>query len=385
MYDHCTGLAVDWRGSAYVSGVSFSSDFPVRKALQPTLRGKSNAFVARLAPSGSELVFSTYLGGSGTDQAGDIALDTAGNIYITGFTNSPHFPTTPDAYQSVCDRGANSGACFFGDAFAAKISPTGRKLLYSTYLGGTAYDSGNAIAVNQDGTLLIAGQTGSSDFPVQNAFQNSLAGPFNGFVTKLNTDGSGLVFSTYLGGNGFDAATGVALDARGSIYVAGTTTSSNFPTAKPLQPTNQGNGDGFVSKLDASGTALIYSTYLGGTGWDYPFRIAVDPRGAAALVGFTASTDLPIVRAPQPVFGGGFTDAFVTLVNPAGTALLYSTFLGGAGDDFGYAVNADSAGNIWAGGSTSSVDFPLVKPYQPIYGGGPFDAFLTRISVSPAE
>jgi len=384
MYDHCTGLAVDWRGSAYVAGVSFSSDFPIKNAIQQALKGKSNAFISRLSPSGSELVFSTFLGGSSSDEAGDIALDTAGNVYIAGFTNSLNFPTTPGAYQSVCDRGALPGVCI-GDAFAAKLSPTGRKLLYSTYLGGSGYDSGNGIAVNRDGALLIAGQTGSSDFPVQDAFQSSLAGPFNAFVTKLNTDGSGLVFSTYLGGNGFDAATGVAIDAHGSVYVTGNTSSTNFPTVKPFQAANQGNGDGFVSKFGASGNTLIYSTYLGGTGWDYPFRIAVDARGAAALVGFTGSADFPVVKPTQLAFGGGSTDVFVTLVNPAGSVLLYSTFLGGAGDDFGYAVNADCAGNIWAAGSTASLDFPLVKSYQASYGGGPFDAFMTKISADQAE
>ncbi len=379
-YDHCTGLAVDWRGSAAVTGVSYSPDFPVRNALQRSLRGKSNAFVARLEPSGSELIFSTYLGGSGTDQASDIALDTAGNLCITGVTNSKNFPVTPDAYQSMCDRGAINGSCAFGDAFAAKISPLGRRLLYSTYVGGSAYDAANAIAVNRDGSIVITGETGSSDFPVQNPFQGSLAGPFNAFVTRLYTNGSGLVFSTYLGGNGYDAGTAVALDAASNVYVAGTTSSTSFPTTRPLQANNQGNGDGFVTKMDAAGSSLIYSTYLGGSGWDYPFRITVDGRGAVALVGFTASTDFPTVQPVQPAFGGGFTDAFVTLVNPAGSSLLYSTFLGGAGDDWGYAIYADAAGSVWAGGSTSSQNFPLVHAYQASYGGGPFDAFLTKIS-----
>lgn len=240
------------------------------------------------------------------------------------------------------------------------------------------------IAINPHGEVYLTGSTGSSNFPTKNPYQptNRFA---NAFLTKLDAAGAFLIYSTYLGGNGFDTAQGIAVDASGNAYLAGTTTSTDFPLANPYQSSNVAQGyDGFVSKFSASGTKLIYSTYLGGTGTNLPLRIDVDALGDASVFGFTSSSDFPVVNAFQPTSGGGL-DAFVVKFNHAGTQPAYSSYVGGSGDEYGYAVTADAAGNVWVGGSTTSTNFPVVKPYQKAYGGGPFDAFLSKVSVSPEQ
>ncbi len=380
-YDHCAALALDPSGDAYVTGITQSLDFPIANAFQSTLRGTGNAFISRLDPTG-QLLFSSFLGGSGLDQGEDIALDKHGNAYVTGGTNSPDFPVTPGAYATACDRGSNAGQCL-GDAFVAKIS--GSKLVYSTFLGGTAQENGQGIAVDRSGAAYITGQTLSSDFPLKNPFQSSLAGPANVFVTKLNPSGDALEFSTYLGGNGFDAGFAVALDVFNEIYITGFTGSSNFPLEHPFQSAPKAPGThGFLTKFAWTGQTLSYSTYLSGSSSDYAWRITVDALGEASVIGFTSSTDFPVVNALQPKYGGGNTDAFVSKFDPIGRPE-YSTYLGGKGDEYGYAINADMAGNVWVGGSTSSRDYPLVRAFQKEYAGGPFDAFLTKISISPAQ
>ncbi|MBV9303480.1 MAG: SBBP repeat-containing protein [Acidobacteriaceae bacterium] len=380
-YDHCSSLALGADGSAYVAGVTMSADFPIANALQNKLRGKQSGFVSRLNSEGTDLIFSTYLGGSGTgDAAGDLALDGEGNALVTGFTNSTDFPVTKGAYQTVCDGGANPGQCI-GDAFVTKLSASGQRLLYSTYLGGAGYDGANAIAVDRYGSACITGQTSSADFPLRNAYQKAIAGPANAFVTKLDPGGCALEFSTYLGGNSYDAGLGIVVDESRDVLVTGFTGSTNFPLAHPYQSKyGGGSSDAFVTKFATSGSELIYSTYLGGSGMDFAVRIAVDPSGNAAVVGFTSSTDFPVLNALQEKYGGGYTDGFITRFGPDGHAE-FSTYLGGKGDEYGYAINADQEGSIWVGGSTSSRDFPLVKPFQKHYAGGLFDAFLTKISV----
>ena len=275
------------------------------------------------------LAYSTYLGGSGGDSGNGIAVDSSGSAYVTGNTSSTDFPTTSGALQTT-----SAGS---GDAFVTKLNASGTALVYSTYLGGTGSDSGHAIAVDGSGDAYVTGSTSSTNFPTTaGALQTTSAGSGDAFVTKLNASGTALVYSTYLGGSGGDSGASIGLDGSGDAYVTGSTSSTNFPTtAGALQTTSAGSGDAFVTKLNASGTALVYSTYLGGTGSDSGQGITVDSSGVAYVTGNTSSTDFPTTSGALQTTSAGSGDAFVTKLNASGTALVYSTFLGGSGIDFG--------------------------------------------------
>ena len=308
------------------------------------------------------LIYSTYLGGSGTDVAYSIAVDSAGNAYVTGYTTSTDFPTM-NPLQT-----ANGGAGK-ADSFVTKINAAGSALVYSTYLGGGGDDYGHGIAVDSTGNVYVTGSTTSTDFPTMNPLQtaNGGAGKADSFVTKINAAGSALIYSTYLGGSGDDYGHGIALDSTGDVYVTGSTTSTDFPTMNPLQTANGGAGkaDSFVTKINATGSALIYSTYLGGSGDDYGSGIALDSAGNAYVTGYTTSTDFPVTAgAFQTVCAGAdncatYGDAFVTKINPTGSALVYSTYLGGTYQDASGSIAVDSGGNAYVTGFTDSNDFPV--------------------------
>jgi hypothetical protein len=383
-YDHAVGISVDEKGSVVLAGLTNSSDFPVLHPYQPNLGGSYDGFVARLAPSGAELVFSTYIGGAQFDGINDVAQDKAGNIYVVGSTSSSDFPVSSRAFQRTCDQGFIPDVCT-SDAFIAKFNPPGSELLYSTYLGGSAYDTGAALAVDDTGAVYVAGQSSSQNFPTAHPFQAGLAGHANAWLTKMAPDGEALLYSTYLGGNQFDAVNGIAVDSTHHAYLTGFTSSTNFPTRHPVQSSLLGQLNGFVAKFSESGTTLDYSTYLGGNNQTFPFRISVDPTGAASVIGFTSSTNFPTVDPIQASFKGGAEDAFLSRFKPDGSGLVFSTYLGGSGDEFGYAITTDLTGALWIGGSTSSTNYPMVRAYQPKYGGGPFDAFLSRVSLRPVD
>ena len=343
-----------------------------------------DAFVTKLSAAGSTLVYSTYLGGSNIDQGFGITADGTGNAYVTGRTRSTNFPTA-NALQPTFGGGA-----FPYDAFVTKLNAAGSTLLYSTYLGGSGDDSGFGIAVDSAGNAYVTGDTSSTNFPTANALQPTLGGTADAFVTKLNAAGSTLLYSTYLGGSSGDQGLGIAVDSAGNAYVTGGTNSTNFPTVNALQPTTGDTADAFVTKLNAAGSTLLYSTYLGGSSGDQGYDIAVDSAGNAYVTGFTSSTNFPIANALQPTFGGGTiiysSDAFVTKLNAAGSTLLYSTYLGGRGDDWGRGIAADGTGNAYVTGDTYSTDFPTVNALQPAFGGGFTlnDAFVAKIGVTLA-
>jgi hypothetical protein len=277
------------------------------------------------------LIYSTYLGGIGWDDGIRITVDSAGNAYVTGATYSTDFPITAGAYQTICDHGNNCGTN--GDAFVAKLNPAGSALIYATYLGGSGQDFGGGIAVDGEGNAYVAGFTLSTDFPTMNPLQPNCGGGKptceDGFVAKLNSTGSALIYSTYLGGSGNDGAGGIALDRTGNAYISGSTTSTDFPTKNPLQSANGGGANGedaFVAKINASGSALIYSTYLGGSGDDYGQGIAVDESDNSYVIGQTSSTDFPTSNPLQPTYGGGNRDAFIAKLNSSGSAMVYSTY-----------------------------------------------------------
>jgi hypothetical protein len=316
------------------------------------------------------IVFSTYLGGSIADQPWGLALDPQGNAYIAGYTASSNFPTL-NAYQP------NSGGQ--GDAFVSKFGPNGA-LIYSTYLGGNYIDYALAIAVDAQGSAYVVGWTGSSDFPVVNAYEPSYQGGWDGFVTKLAPSGQSLVYSTYLGGSGADNGAAIAVDAGGGAYVAGETQSTDFPLANAFQSQLGGSQDAFVTRLAPAGNALVYSSYLGGAfGGERGQGIAVNQAGEAHVTGFTTAGDFPTVNPFQGNLRGTW-DVFVTKFSSAGNTLVYSTFLGGDDEeyvDIGQAIAVDAAGTAYVTGFTGSYFFPTLNAYQPFYGGQ-VDVFASK-------
>src|SRR5437667_430244 len=261
------------------------------------------------------------------------------------------------------------------------IDPT---LVDSTYLGGSGWDYGYGIAVDAAGSAYVTGVTSSTDFPTASALQATNGGGVEGdaFVTKLDPTGSALVYSTYLGGSGDDYGYGIAVDAAGSAYVTGSADSTDFPTVNPLQAANGGVGDAFVSKLDATGSALLYSTYLGGSARDAASGIAVDGAGSAYVTGYTISTNFPTMNPLQAAHGGGYSHAFVTKLDAAGSALLYSTYLGGSARDAASGIAVDGAGSAYVTGLTRSANFPTVNPLQAAYGGGHGGALVTQLNAT---
>jgi hypothetical protein len=349
------------------------------------------------------LVYATLIGGSDVDEGRDIALDAAGNVYITGHTHSDDFP---GAGPPQATYGGPATSANLGDAFIAKLNPAGDALLYMTYLGGSLSDAADAIAVDPDGNAYVTGYTVSEDFPTVNPFQASRGAQNCGsppcsdaFVAKLNAAGNALVFSTYLGGDkeenvsltdfGTRAITiGVAIDATRNVYVTGTTVSTNFPTPGGAYATPAGLADIFVAKLNPSGSAVLYGTLLGGTGADYSGDVAVGSNGTAFITGSTLSSNFPVKNA---LFGtsGGATDAILARIDTAttgGSSVVWATYLGGSSTDKGYGLVVDGNGAVLACGVTQSLNFPTVNPFQAVNGGAATpnkeDAWLARVDAA---
>lgn len=370
--DYAYAVAVDSAGNTYVTGGAASTNFPTASPFQNSLQGVEDVFVTKINPSGSAKLYSTYLGGSGPDEGHGIAVDVQGNVYVTGNTGSLDFPIK----GAVQSRQGGSG-----DAFLAKLNAAGSALVYSTYLGGIGQDTAAAVAIDAAGSAYVVGTTFSSDFPTKNAFQASKGAQQDAFIAKMNPGGTSLVYSTYLGGNNVDEGNGIAVDAAGNAYVTGYTGSTNFPLQSPLRGSNSNSVDAFVTKINPAGSALVYSTYLGGSATDYGTAIAVDSSGNAYVTGVVSSDDFPVVNAIDGTLGShAVGDAFVAKFNPSGSALVYSTYLGGGSEDDAYAIAVDQAGNVYVTGRTNSSDFPLTNPIQTTRFA--FDMFVTEINAA---
>jgi len=369
------GIALDASGDAYVTGQTRSTNFPTTlAALQPGFAGAKDAFVTELNQQGNALVYSTYLGGGDEDGGLGITLGPSGSATVAGYTISTNFPVTLGAFQT-----ASAGSA---DIFVARLNVLGTGLLYSTYIGGTAADTGTGVAVDSAGDAYVIGYTTSGNYPTSvGALQATNGGLFDAVVTKLNPLGSALVYSTYLGGSENDSGQGIALDTAGNAYLAGYSRSTDFPTTPgSFQTAIAGAYDVFVAKLNPLGNTLTYSTYIGGTIDDEANAIAIDASGSGYITGFTNSPDLPTVNAFQTAIAGG-SDAFVTKLNPTGTALDYSSYLGGSIEEIGYGIAVDVAGDAYVAGRTGSADFPTTaSAFQPASGGGG-NAFVVKVGL----
>ena len=375
--DYGKGIAVDAEGNAYITGYTKNNDYPTTPdSYDTTYQGGDDCFVTKLNPSGSSLVYSTFIGGTNSDQGFGIFVDAVGNAYIAGSTESTDYPTTPGAYDTTYHGVA--------DCFVTKLNPSGSSLVYSTYLGGSGNESGNGIAVDAGGTAYIAGYTYSTDYPTTpGAYDTTYHGVADCFVTKLNPSGSSLVYSTYLGGSGNESGNGIAVDAGGTAYIAGYTYSTDYPTTPGAYDTTfNGNTDCFVTKLNPSGSSLVYSTYLGGSGHESGNGIFVDAGGTAYIAGSTRSLDYPTTIGAYDTTYHGLADCFVTKLNPSGSSLVYSTYIGGNGDDQGFGIFVDAVGNTYITGFTFSNDYPTTPgAYDTTYQGGD-DCFVTKLNPS---
>ncbi len=445
-----SNIDLDPGGNAYVTGGTFSADFPVTSGVpQPAFGGPAahcgggtvhwvcgDGFVTKINSTGTAVVYSTFLGGNDADVGTHIAVDFAGDAFVSGITRSANFPTTSGVFQPQfgggnCGGGGGGGGHPCNDGFIAKLNPSGSALVYSSFLGGSGDDIAFGLAIDGSGDAFITGQTDSSNFPTTkgsfrpNQILGCIGGPApppcgDAFVVEVNPTGSSLLYGTYLGGTGDDSGIGIAVDFAGDAFVAGSTASLDFPgTTGFFQPNFGGGttsvcpssflcGDAFVAELNPQGSALVYATYLGGTGDDAATSIVLDGAGNAYVAGITASSNFPTTaEAAQTTFGGGSTtacagrlfscgDAFAAKINPAGTALVYSTFIGGSGDDGAFWQSIiDFAGDFYLVGTTNSPNFPTAAPIQAAFGGGSpncnpandpcGDGFITEINPSGSK
>jgi hypothetical protein len=381
--DEGQDITVGTDGSAYVTGQTDSSNFLAQNPSQGD-KGSTDAFVARLNPAGTALLYSTYLGGAGSDTGAGIALGITDEAYVTGTTDSRDFPTTAGAFDTTFNGTADGSP----DAFVTKLNNTGNLLVYSTYLGGTASEAGFGIAVDAQADAFVTGNTYSTNFPTANAVQNAPGDNDpnvpDAFVTSLNETGSGLLFSTYLGGDGYDEGDAIAVqrwNGPSDAVVTGVTFSTNFPTTATRFQGDQPKADAFVTRYNFDGSALDYSTYLGGSENESGLGVVIGPTDDKILVtGGTTSPNFPLkgqFQGDQPGM-----DAFVTRLDPdasGAASLLSSTYLGGSADDQGTDVAVDLLGQIFVTGWTKSANFPTKNPVQAALSG-PQDAFVTVLN-----
>jgi len=415
------GLAVDAAGNAYVAGYTDSADFPTTNALYKTIGGTVNkgvgyypldAFVAELNTNGTKLIYSTYLGGSQADGANGIAVDSAGNAYVTGATFSTNFPTTPNALQKQL--ACPNSFYFNANAFVTEISAYGTNLIYSSYFGGTNFDEGQGIAVDNSNYVYVTGFTASMNFPTTNALVQQLiltnnvgtnqifitnyiwngyllSGLTNAFVAKFAPSCTNLVYSTYLGGTNSDVANSIAVDGFGNAYVTGCATSTNFPNTVDFIPNNLTNNslygyaittNAFLTQITWDGTNanIGYSAVFGGNTIDIGHGVAVDSSGNAFVVGTTSSTNFPTFNTSGFLCAtnSGGNDVFVIAFYADASGLLYSAYLGGLSDDFGYGIALDPTDNAYIVGQTTSTNFPTLDARQTTLNGTN-DTFLAKI------
>jgi len=382
--DKPSGIAVDGVGNVYVAGFTQSADFPTTAGAfdrAGAVQTSVDAYVAKLNPTGTALVYSTFLGGNQDfDWARRVAVDAAGNAYIVGQTKSGDFPTTAGAFARSLAIPPNCPRCFADnyDAFVTKLNPTGSALVYSTYLGGTDFDDPRGIAIDSAGNAYVTGETASHDFPTTpGSYQPLHHGDYDVFVTKFNATGSALVYSTFIGGTLVDDGERIVVDSSNQALVMGFSRSPDFPTTPGAYDTTpNGAFDITLSKLNAAGSALVFSTVLGGSNMDTGGGLALDPAGNIYVSGGTGSLDFPTTAGAYDTTPSG-NDGFVTKLNPTASQVLWSTLLPGGG---AAGVAPDAAGNVWITGTTSSAAFPVTAGARQTTLNGTSDAFISEFS-----
>ena len=357
--DWGNGIVVDGGGNVYVTGwtENSSTPFPTTDgSFDTTHNGVNDSFVCKLNNDGNSLVYSTFIGGEKLDFSNDIEVDLDGNVYITGHTNSAmHFPTTEGANDTT-----HNGGNF--DAFACKIDPNGSSLIYSTFLGGFHWDMGFGIALDTDDNLFVTGFTMSMDFPTTaHVFDRSFNGGEDVFVSKINKDGSELLFSTYIGGSLSDEGNEIVTDQWSCPYIIGYTGSQSFPTTEGANDTEINGTDVFVCKMDSYGSDLIYSTFIGGNGSEAGLDIELDKNGNVYSTGNSFSDDFPITPGAYNRERKGISNSFIFKLNRNGSDLIYSTLIGGRWSDHGEGITIDENGRIYITGFTNSEDFPTTE------------------------
>jgi len=374
--DYGYSIALDGGGNVYITGKTYSSDYPTPSgAYDESYNGYCDVFVSRLNSSLSSLLSSTFIGGSSYDYGYSIALDGGGNVYITGETWSSNYPTTSGAY----DESFNGGYC---DVFVSKLNSSLSTLLSSTFIGGSNYECGYSIALDGGGNVYITGYTYSSDYPTTSgAYDEGHNGDEDVFVSRLNSSLSNLLASTFIGGSGDEHGYSIALDGGGNVYITGYTYSSDYPTTSgAYDEGHNGDEDVFVSRLNSSLSNLLASTFIGGSGDEHGYSIALDGGGNVYITGYTYSSDYPTTSGAYDEGHNGDEDVFVSRLNSSLSTLLASTFIGGSDDDRGYCIALDGGGNVYITGYTKSSDYPTTSGAYDESHNGDEDVFVSRLN-----
>jgi hypothetical protein len=373
--DEADAVVTNASFESFVTGITSSPLFPTVNPLQGAISNQYDTFITKFSADG-DVLYSTYLGGNGRDYVDGIDLDPDGNIIVTGQTLSTDFPLANPIFGTLADR----------DAFVSKISANGSQLLFSSYIGGSDWDSARDLSVDDQGDIYLVGQTLSTNYPLQNPLQNTSGGEYDAFLSKISGDTYQLVFSTYLGGSESDYASGIDTDQSGNVFVTGGTNSADFPvinTGIPQPQVGMDIDNAYITKITADGSAIIFSSLFGGNSDDVGRSLSVDPLDNNVYIGgWTISSNFPVVNPIQSVKGGN-RDAFITRVAGNGSSILFSTYFGGIYDDYATSIKVGGAGNVFVTGFTASPDFPQLNPLPGMgYPGGIWDGFVLMHSPS---
>lgn len=386
--DQGLSITLDTAGNVWLTGDTRSSDFPTTSmGYDPTFNGAVDVFATKLSNDGTQLLLSTFLGGSDIERGNAIVLDDTGNVYLTGSVTSFDFPTTADAFDRTINSGGN-----FSDIFVAKLDSSGTALSFSTYIGGSVFENAVSIALDLQNNVYLTGVTASLDFPTTTGvIQETLnsGGPIpdlpDAYVTQLSSSGSQLIYSTYIGGTEWETGWSIAVDTSGNAFVAGATESSNFPTTTgAFQEIKSSSFDMIAFKLNSDATALMYATYLGGSGSEIESRIKIDAYGYAYIGGTTTSNNLPSTPDAIDLTYNGEEDVFIGRLPPSGASLDYLTYLGGGDSEYLGDFAIRNNGDIWLAGRTASPDFPITAGgIQTVIGTSGSDAFVSKLQIPP--